>query len=110
MNDHSFNLFFSVYFLVKLDVFSFVQEREKERGKKKKKIPRLLTNRDNYCFLSIFSYLNEQLGVRPGFRRVIEKPQCTNTCFWYIPPSLRDQPETPEWWEKLSKVHIITMS
>lgn len=56
---------------------------------------------------SASDYLNEQLGVRPGFRRVIEKPQCTNTCFWYIPPSLRDQPETPEWWEKLSKVPSI---
>ena len=30
--------------------------------------------------------------------------ECTNVCFWYIPPSLRGQPETEEWKQKLHKV------
>lgn len=45
----------------------------------------------------------EQVKAREGFR-LLREPQCTNVCFWFIPPSLRDQPETPEWWVKLSKV------
>ncbi|KAG7154178.1 Acidic amino acid decarboxylase GADL1-like 2 [Homarus americanus] len=49
-------------------------------------------------------YLYDQVLARPGFRPVLDRCQCTNTCFWYIPPSLRGQPETQEWWEKLSKV------
>jgi len=39
-----------------------------------------------------------------GFRLVLDKPQCSNVCFWYIPPSLRGQEETPEWWAKVGKV------
>ncbi|XP_068236417.1 cysteine sulfinic acid decarboxylase-like isoform X2 [Palaemon carinicauda] len=49
-------------------------------------------------------YLYEQVKNRPDFRAVIDRPQCTNVCFWYIPPSLQQQPETPEWWDHLSKV------
>ncbi|XP_042208140.1 cysteine sulfinic acid decarboxylase-like isoform X2 [Homarus americanus] len=50
-------------------------------------------------------YLQERIVTRPGFRPVIsDEVFCVNTCFWYIPPSLRGQPETQEWWEKLSKV------
>ncbi|XP_063596063.1 cysteine sulfinic acid decarboxylase-like [Penaeus indicus] len=48
-------------------------------------------------------YLCEQVKVREGFR-LLQEPQCTNVCFWFIPPSLRNLPETPEWWVKLSKV------
>lgn len=48
-------------------------------------------------------YLRQQVGEREGFR-LMQEPQCTNVCFWYIPPSLRGLPETPEWWVKLSKV------
>ncbi|KAK7084591.1 hypothetical protein SK128_014819, partial [Halocaridina rubra] len=48
-------------------------------------------------------YFCEQVKKRPGFKLVCE-PQCTNVCFWYIPPSLRDQPQTGEWWVKIAKV------
>lgn len=48
-------------------------------------------------------HLCEQVKAREGFR-LLREPQCTNVCFWFVPPSLRDQPETPEWWVKLSKV------
>ncbi|XP_045605307.1 cysteine sulfinic acid decarboxylase isoform X1 [Procambarus clarkii] len=48
-------------------------------------------------------YLSKKVAGRPGFR-LVQEPQCTNVCFWYIPASLRGLPETPEWWVKLSKV------
>lgn len=44
------------------------------------------------------------MAAREGFRLVQEEPECTNVCFWYVPPSMRGQPETPEWWARLSKV------
>ncbi|KAK8719957.1 hypothetical protein OTU49_013663, partial [Cherax quadricarinatus] len=49
-------------------------------------------------------YLQEQVSTRPWFRPVLDKHQCTNTCFWYIPPSLRHKPETQDWWQQLGKV------
>ncbi|KAG0719921.1 Acidic amino acid decarboxylase GADL1 [Chionoecetes opilio] len=48
-------------------------------------------------------YLAEQVAQRPGFRPVLESAQCTNTCFWYIPPSLRHQQENTEWWLKVEQ-------
>ena len=32
------------------------------------------------------------------------QPEYTNVCFWYIPPSLREMEEGPEFWKKLSLV------
>ncbi|XP_064095455.1 acidic amino acid decarboxylase GADL1-like [Macrobrachium nipponense] len=49
-------------------------------------------------------YLNKKLKSREGFRPVLEEPQCTNVCFWYIPPRLRKETESPEWWEKIAKI------
>ncbi|XP_076455984.1 cysteine sulfinic acid decarboxylase-like [Babylonia areolata] len=49
-------------------------------------------------------YLVKKLKTTQGFRLITEEPECTNVCFWFIPPSLRGQQETEEWWEKLSKV------
>ncbi|CAG0887599.1 unnamed protein product [Cyprideis torosa] len=40
----------------------------------------------------------------PGFRMVLPSAQYCNICFWYIPPSLRGQEETEDWWKKVSKV------
>lgn len=34
-------------------------------------------------------YLAELLRDREGFQLVLPKVQCTNVCFWYIPPSMR---------------------
>lgn len=50
------------------------------------------------------SYFSKKIAKREGFRLVVAEPQCTNVCFWFIPKSLRGQAETPEWWQKLSKV------
>ncbi|XP_069116552.1 cysteine sulfinic acid decarboxylase-like isoform X1 [Argopecten irradians] len=49
-------------------------------------------------------YLAQLINERDGFRLLIEEPECTNVCFWYIPPSMRGQPEDQEWYQRLSKV------
>ncbi|CAH1397765.1 unnamed protein product [Nezara viridula] len=49
-------------------------------------------------------YFTDKIRQRPGFRLVIEKPQCTNISFWYVPPSLRDLEGQPDFKEKLNKV------
>ncbi|KAJ8979956.1 hypothetical protein NQ317_001541 [Molorchus minor] len=41
---------------------------------------------------------------RPGFELVVEEPECTNICFWYIPPSLRGSISEPNYKEKLHKI------
>ena len=40
---------------------------------------------------------------RVGFRMVL-KQSCTNVCFQYIPPSLRNQTEDEEWRTKIDRV------
>lgn len=34
-------------------------------------------------------YFTAQIKQRPGFEMVLPNPECTNVCFWYIPPSMR---------------------
>ncbi|XP_018779690.1 cysteine sulfinic acid decarboxylase isoform X2 [Serinus canaria] len=48
-------------------------------------------------------YLLEQMKRREGFQLVME-PEFINLCFWFIPPSLRGQENSPEFWEKLGKI------
>ncbi|XP_053823331.1 cysteine sulfinic acid decarboxylase isoform X2 [Vidua chalybeata] len=48
-------------------------------------------------------YLFEQVKRREGFQLVME-PEFINLCFWFIPPSLRGQESSPEFWNKLGKV------
>ncbi|KAL8561919.1 hypothetical protein ACOMHN_046709 [Nucella lapillus] len=49
-------------------------------------------------------HLVKKLKCTEGFRLVLDEPECTNVCFWFIPPSLRNQPETDQWWAKIAKV------
>ncbi|KAK7092614.1 cysteine sulfinic acid decarboxylase-like isoform X2 [Littorina saxatilis] len=49
-------------------------------------------------------YFTRRLRESEGFRLVLSEFQCTNICFWYIPPCLRGKEETPEWWAKVGKV------
>jgi len=49
-------------------------------------------------------YIARQIVAHPNFRLVIPEISCTNVCFWYIPPRLRHQEETAEWWNQLSQV------
>lgn len=41
---------------------------------------------------------------RPGFELVLEDPECTNICFWYIPPSLKESRTEEDFAEKLHKI------
>ena len=45
---------------------------------------------------------------RDGFRMVLEQ-SCTNVCFVYIPPSLRNMTESDEWMKRLDKVCISSL-
>jgi len=49
-------------------------------------------------------YLQEKMRTTEGFRLVLPEFESTNTCFWYIPPRLRGQAETKEWWDQVGKV------
>ncbi|CAG9860116.1 unnamed protein product [Phyllotreta striolata] len=50
-------------------------------------------------------YFLELVKNRTGFELLLEEPECTNVCFWYIPPSLRKLSKSlPEYNEKLHKV------
>ena len=46
---------------------------------------------------------------REGFRMVLEQ-SCTNVCFQYIPPSLRNQKEDEEWNTKIDQVGFNSIS
>ncbi|XP_069701601.1 cysteine sulfinic acid decarboxylase [Periplaneta americana] len=50
------------------------------------------------------AYFTEQIKKRDGFQMVLREPECTNVCFWYIPPSLRGQENQPDFSERLHKV------
>jgi hypothetical protein len=52
-------------------------------------------------------YFKEAIQVQPGFRLVLDEFECTNVCFWFIPPSLRGQEENEEWWNKIHTVSNI---
>jgi hypothetical protein len=56
----------------------------------------------SYC-----RYLKERIQARPGFRLVLDEFECTNVCFWFIPPSLRGQEEDDVWWDKIHSVSNI---
>uniref|UniRef100_A0A6A7FQM0 Cysteine sulfinic acid decarboxylase-like isoform X1 n=3 Tax=Hirondellea gigas TaxID=1518452 RepID=A0A6A7FQM0_9CRUS len=49
-------------------------------------------------------FLEEEIKKREGFELVRENLPCTNVCFWYIPPYLRQESRTAEWWKKLGAV------
>ena len=48
--------------------------------------------------------METMIKKREGFRMVLEQ-SCTNVCFQYIPPSLRNQEEDKEWETKIDKVN-----
>ncbi|XP_071451165.1 cysteine sulfinic acid decarboxylase-like [Hetaerina americana] len=49
-------------------------------------------------------YFLKLITDRPGFKLVLPSFECTNICFWFIPPRLRHVPETQNWWADLEKV------
>ncbi|OAD51941.1 Glutamate decarboxylase 1 [Eufriesea mexicana] len=54
--------------------------------------------------MSAIEYFFQRIRNRDGFRLVIPRYEGCNVCFWYVPPSMRAQPETREWWDKLSEI------
>lgn len=53
--------------------------------------------------LAMARYLAEEIKKREGFRLLME-PEYANICFWYIPPSLQNTPDSPEFWKKVHAV------
>ncbi|CAH1111483.1 unnamed protein product [Psylliodes chrysocephalus] len=50
-------------------------------------------------------YFLETVKNREGFELLLEEPECTNICFWYIPPSLRQLEKSgSQYKDKLHKV------
>jgi len=62
-----------------------------------------MAQRVESCFETAL-HLRDRCRTTPGFRLLVEDPECTNVCFWYIPPSLREQTEDEDWWTKVSRV------
>ncbi|KAK1122584.1 hypothetical protein K0M31_009029 [Melipona bicolor] len=54
--------------------------------------------------MSAVEYFFERIKDREGFRLVLPRYEGCNVCFWYIPPSMRTQEETQEWWNKLYEI------
>ncbi|XP_050680959.1 cysteine sulfinic acid decarboxylase [Leptidea sinapis] len=50
------------------------------------------------------NYFRDHINQREGFRLVLEKPECTNVMFWYIPRCLRGCENEPDYNERLHKV------
>lgn len=50
------------------------------------------------------TFFTETIKKRQSFKMVLENPECTNICFWYIPQSLRGKENEPDFEEKLHKV------
>ncbi|GFT23797.1 cysteine sulfinic acid decarboxylase [Nephila pilipes] len=49
-------------------------------------------------------YLAEKVRTTEGFIPVLSEFECTNICFWYVPPSLRGKEKEPDFWDKIAKV------
>lgn len=41
-----------------------------------------------------------------SFHFLFPQPEFLNLCFWFIPPSLRGQESSLEFWDKLGKVSL----
>ncbi|XP_066596038.1 acidic amino acid decarboxylase GADL1 [Prorops nasuta] len=49
-------------------------------------------------------YFYKRIKNREGFRLVLPQFESCNICFWYIPPSMRNQKETDDWWQNIYNV------
>lgn len=46
-------------------------------------------------------YFTEQIKNRSDFEMVLENPECTNICFWYVPPSLQTVERNEDYRQKI---------
>lgn len=63
----------------------------------------------NVTFISLKVFENakffaDTIRERDGFKMVLDKPECTNVCFWYIPQSLREAQDDGDFKERLHGV------
>lgn len=49
-------------------------------------------------------FFTRTIQQRPGFRMVLPQPECTNICFWYVPPSLRSIQDEAEFHARIHKI------
>nr|XP_023018948.1 cysteine sulfinic acid decarboxylase-like [Leptinotarsa decemlineata]WCN84857.1 aspartate 1-decarboxylase [Leptinotarsa decemlineata] len=50
-------------------------------------------------------YFLDNIKSRPGFELVLSEPECTNICFWYVPPSLRTADKSDSGYKQ--KLHSV---
>ncbi|XP_060077568.1 cysteine sulfinic acid decarboxylase-like, partial [Ylistrum balloti] len=56
--------------------------------------------------LDCAKYLANRMADTEGFRLLLQ-PEFTNICFWYIPPSMRNEKEDEGWKTRLSKTNRL---
>nr|CAH7738070.1 unnamed protein product [Callosobruchus chinensis] len=50
-------------------------------------------------------YFVNKINKRPDFELIVNEPECTNVCFFYLPPSIRNMDKNdPTYKEKLHKI------
>lgn len=57
----------------------------------------------NHVF-DVSRYFVERIRERPEFRLVLNLPECTNVCFWYIPKNLQGKESERNYKERLNSV------
>lgn len=50
-------------------------------------------------------YFTEQIKARSDFVMVVDQPECTNICFYYVPPSLQDIAKDSE--QFIEQIHHV---
>lgn len=49
-------------------------------------------------------YFTEEIKKRTDFEMVLDRPECTNICFWYIPPRLQKMQRNDDFEQEIHKV------
>lgn len=49
-------------------------------------------------------YFTEEIKKRSDFEMVLATPECTNICFWYIPPRLQSLPRNDDYVQEIHRV------
>lgn len=57
--------------------------------------------------MDVAEYFKDLVRGRPGFELVLQDTQCTNICFWYIPPAMRGLERNDDWWNKMDMVNEL---
>ena len=61
--------------------------------------------------MELMEYQVKRMKEMPEkFHLIVEEPECTNVCFWYIPKRLRDEKKDHFWEDELGKCTAIIKS